>query len=122
MGVAERYYTPGQRVTWSDTTRTDPAFTHLIAFGDGPFRIVKVETVPTKCDCDFDPAGGHEADCGVYTVSCVGHEQWVIIETPEGKRHMSGALVALVPEPLKDIADARDRLAEAWQEPRTTAD
>ena len=55
----------------------------------GPFRVVSVEEVPTKCDCGTGDSE-HMRGCAALTIKDVGHPQWVVVETKKGKVKFSG--------------------------------
>jgi len=67
-------------------------------YGAGPFLVVRVQDVPTHCNCgltaeDLLCGREHHERCISRTVESVGHSQWVWIATEIGERHFSGKLL-----------------------------
>lgn len=88
----------GQSVTWSDEAGSYIMGYIMGQYGEGPFVVLEVEEVPTRCTCGLSPRDeeygrDHQEQCGVNNVKNVGHPQWVFVETKRGRERFSGKLM-----------------------------
>ena len=71
-------------------------------YGEGPFQVVDVDWVPSKCTCGAKSLYGHDAAlgdheewCDVHRRRAMEHPQLVTIETSDGFVCLSGARLTL---------------------------
>ena len=70
--------------------------------GPGPYRVTKVESIFEKCPCTCGAGEGelryyqHADECEVkWALKCMGHHQWVTIQTKAGEKRFSGEWLAI---------------------------